>query len=433
MKVVFTTLFLALVVGTHNVRVEIDGEPSRVVFSLDGVQVATDETPPWRARLDFGTELAPHEIEAVAFSADGDQVGRAEQWVNLPRAEAALEIVVGRDDEGRPSSVRLVTASAVGEQPRATHLTLDGEPIDIGSEGQYPLPKLDLVMPHFLRAAAIFPSGELATADLSFGGTYGGEFTTRITAVPVVSRKRPRPSNLDGLILIDGEPARIEAVEKDGAKVFVVADGALSHLLRTIQPSANFRGVAAALVPGRPDPKLDLNVVVRPVPVRSGRGRRATEAFPTTVPLKITSAAPIDWHLTRLNIAEHDTSAQRLADAVAVAGVRAAATQCPRIVLLLLADESPDLSDFSPEEVRRFLDVMHVPLVVLRWGEPLESEPWGEVIAMGDRRNLRPAMVKVRGALNDQWIAWIEGQHPLHRIEVRGDAGVGSSGAESEF
>lgn len=424
MKVVFTTLFLALVVGTHNVRVEIDGEPNRVVFSLDGAEVATDETPPWRTRLDFGGELAPHVIEAVALDAEGGEVGRAAQWVNLPRAEAALEIVVDRDDQGRPVSARLVAASATGEEPRATHLSLDGESIDAGDEGEYPLPKLDLRMPHFIRAAAIFPDGELATSDVSVGGTYGGEFASRITAVPVASRKRPKESDLAGAIRVDGEPARIEAVEKGGAKVFVVADGALNHLLPTIQPSADYRGLGRALVPERPDPKLDLSVVVRPVPVRSGWGRRATEVFSTTVPLKITPAAPLDWHLTRLNIAEHDTSAQRLADAVAVAGVRAAATQCPRMVLLLLSGESKDLSGFTPQEVQRFLDVLHVPLVVLRWGEPQQRDPWGEVIAMGDRRNLRPAMVEVRGALDDQWIVWIEGQHPLHRIEVRGDAGV---------
>lgn len=421
MKIVFTTLFLALVVGTHNVRVEIDGEPSRVVFSLDGVEVATDETPPWRARFDFGNVLVSHEIEVVAFDGEGSEMGRATQWVNLPRADAALEIVVDRDDEGRPASARLVTASAAGEKPRATHLTLDGETIDAGPEDEYPLPKLDLEAPHFLRAAAIFPNGELATADLSVGGTYGGEFTTRLTAVPVVSGKRPKPADLAGVIRVDGEPARIEAVEKEGAKVFVVADGALNHVLPTIRPSARFSGRGRALIPERPDPKLDLIMVVRPVPVRSGWGRRAVEVFSTTLPLKITSAAPIDWHLTSLNVAEHDTSAQRLADAVAVAGVRAAGTQCPRVVLLLLSGEPQDLSDFDPGEVRRFLDDLHVPLVVLRWGEPLPSDPWGEVIAMGDRRNLRPAMVEVRGALNSQWIAWIEGQHPLHRIEVRGD------------
>lgn len=311
----------------------------------------------------------------------------------------------------------------------ATQVTIDGEVLEAGpGGGERTLPKLNLELPHFIRAAAVFSGGELAKADLSVGGTYGGEFSTRLTAVPVFSKKRPAPLDLTDVISVDGESVRVEAVEKDGSKVFVVADGALSHVLPTIQPSARFRGHGRALVPKNPDPKLDLSVVVRPVPVRSGSGRRAVEVFSTTAPLKITTAAPLDWHLTSLNVADHDTSAQRLADAVAVAGVRAAGTQCPRVVLLLLSDEAQDSSDFTPAEVRRFLDVLHVPLVVFRWGEPQLSDPWGEVVAMGDRRNLRPAMVEVRGALNSQWVVWIEGQHPLHRIEVRGDARVGSPG-----
>ncbi len=46
LKVVFTTLFLALVVGTQTVKVEIEGAPHRVVFMVDGVEKAADEAPP---------------------------------------------------------------------------------------------------------------------------------------------------------------------------------------------------------------------------------------------------------------------------------------------------------------------------------------------------------------------------------------------------
>jgi hypothetical protein len=125
-------------------------------------------------------------------------------------------------------------------------------------------------------------------------------------------------------------------------------------------------------------------------------------------------------------VASHNPASQRLADAVAVAGFRAAATQCPRLVLLL-ASESPDASQFSPAEVIEFPDTIHVPLVVLRWGDELEVDRCGGIVLMGDRRNLRPAMVQVRRALTRQWIAWIDGTHPLHQIELRADAKVGSS------
>lgn len=430
MKVVFTTLFLALVVGTQTVRVEIDGTPHRVVFSVDGVEKATDNAPPWRVRVDFGEGLEPHILESVALDADGNEVGRATQWVNLPRAEAAVDITLTRDEDGAPTVARLVAASSAGAQPESSNLMLDGENLKAGSKGEYPLPSLDLSIPHFLRGSAIFPDGEWAHRDVTIGGSYGGEFTTRITAVPVFSSRRPERAALAEMIRVDGDEVRIEAVEKDGRKVFVVADGNLRNLLASISPSANYRRPIGKLIPESPDPKLDLSFVVRPVPQRSGRGSRATDAFSCTHPMKITPAAPLDWHLTRLDVASHDPFTQRLADAVAVAGVRAAATQCPRVVLLLLAEESSDLSRFTPGEVRRFLDTLHVPLVVLRWGDSLDHDPWGDVIKMGDRRSLHAPMVRVNSAFKRQWIAWIEGQHPLHRVEVNGEMRVERSADE---
>lgn len=421
---VFTTLFLALVVGTQTVKVEIEGEPERVLFMVDGVEKAADEAPPWRARVDFGDTLAPHVLDAVAFDDEGNEVGRSTQWVNLPRAEAVVEITLIRSDDGAPTGARLVAASSAGGRPESSILMLDGKSLDAGPEGEYALPPLDLAALHFLSASAVFPNGEWGRRDITIGGGYGGEFTTRLTAVPVVSKRRPDRADMAAVIRVDGSEPRIEAVEKDGHKVFVVADGDLKYLLPTIQPSANYRRHLSKIIPENPDPKLDLTFVVRPVPERSGRGRRATDAFSYTNPMMITPAAPLDWHLTCLDIASHDPSTQRLADAVAVAGVRAAATQCPRVVVLLLAEDSTDVSHFTPGEVRRFLDTLHVPLVVLRWGAIVEHDPWGNVINLGDRRNLRMPMAEVNRVLSGQWVVWIEGHHPLHRIDVQGEAAV---------
>ena len=54
----------------------------------------------------------------------------------------------------------------------------------------------------------------------------------------------------------------------------------------------------------------------------------------------------------------------------------------------------------------------------------MEHDPWGNVINMGDRRNLRMPMAEVNRVLSGQWVVWIEGHHPLHRIEVQGEAAV---------
>ena len=42
MKVVFTTLFLGLVIGTQAAGLEIEGVPHRVVFMVDGVEKVAD-------------------------------------------------------------------------------------------------------------------------------------------------------------------------------------------------------------------------------------------------------------------------------------------------------------------------------------------------------------------------------------------------------
>ncbi|MEX1312394.1 MAG: hypothetical protein AB1Z65_18390, partial [Candidatus Sulfomarinibacteraceae bacterium] len=254
MKVVFTTLFLALVVGTQTVKVEIEGAAQRVLFVVDGVEESVDEAPPWRARVDFGDTLAPHVLEAVALDAGGNEVGRAMQWVNLPRADVAVDIALIRGADGAPAAARLVTASSAGVKPESSHLTLDGVHLEVGPEGEYLLPSIDLSMPHFLGASALFPDGEWARRDLTIGGVYGGEFTTRLTAVPVTAPRRPDPSDLATAIRVSGNEVRVEAVEKDGHKVFVVADGNLRHLLPTIRPSANYRRHISNLVPESADP-----------------------------------------------------------------------------------------------------------------------------------------------------------------------------------
>ncbi|MEM9598361.1 MAG: hypothetical protein AAGD06_29115, partial [Acidobacteriota bacterium] len=81
----FVTLFLGLTFGVHPVQLTVTGDPVRVELRLDADVVATLDEPPWRAQVDFGSRLTPHELEAVAIGSDGAELGRARQWLNLPR------------------------------------------------------------------------------------------------------------------------------------------------------------------------------------------------------------------------------------------------------------------------------------------------------------------------------------------------------------
>jgi hypothetical protein len=426
MNILFTTLFLTLITGSFSVKVEVDAQVAQVEFRLDGHSVAVDTRAPWQQRIDFGSELAPHVLEAVAVDDEGREIGRAEQWVNLPQPDKTIEISLGGGGDGSPRSVRLITSSTTGTAATATSLLADNVEVEPEEDGSYVLPDLDPLLPHVLRASAQYADGMWAHRDLVFGGSFGGEVKTELTAVPINRRRRPKIEIIEQSYTVAGRPVRISSIDKPGHKIFVVADGNLKHWLATIPSSTSptlfgRQSLLEKLATDRPDSKQDLFFVVRPTPERRGRGSNATDVYPVTQPLRITPAVPVDWHLTHLDVTADDPSSQHLADAVAVAGVRAAATQCPRAVLLLLSENGPDKSRFSPGEVRRFLETLRVPLVVWRWGSPPQADPWGpDVREMGNTKNLQAAIATLNGLLRQQWIVWLEGRYPIHLIEADG-------------
>ena len=67
--VTFVTLFLSLLSGTHEVQVAVDGPVSSVVVLVDQRVIGELTGPPWMIRCDFGEELKPHELVAVAYDA----------------------------------------------------------------------------------------------------------------------------------------------------------------------------------------------------------------------------------------------------------------------------------------------------------------------------------------------------------------------------
>lgn len=82
----------------------------------------TVEGPAWTATLDFGSAVLPHHLVARALAKDGGEVGRAEQWVNLPRPPAEVQILPEAAGQGPPTSVRLNWASRTGERPSPPRL-----------------------------------------------------------------------------------------------------------------------------------------------------------------------------------------------------------------------------------------------------------------------------------------------------------------------
>ena len=87
--IAFASLFLGLVYGVETVQVVVGEAVVAVELRLDGEAVRVLRQPPWRAECDFGSELAPRLLEAVAFDAADRELGRASQWLNLPQPRAA--------------------------------------------------------------------------------------------------------------------------------------------------------------------------------------------------------------------------------------------------------------------------------------------------------------------------------------------------------
>src|SRR5438094_9685701 len=93
-RVAFISLFLGLAAGRQSVDVQTDAAVKALRILLDGREVAALTQPPWHAVIDFGPRLDPRPLEAIGFDEKGNEIGRATQFLNLPRKTEELAIVL---------------------------------------------------------------------------------------------------------------------------------------------------------------------------------------------------------------------------------------------------------------------------------------------------------------------------------------------------
>ncbi len=105
--IAFATLFLGLTIGVQSVEVAVGDEVAAVAILLGGRNLGVIEGPPWSMDVDFGSELAPQLLEAVAFDAERQEINRARQHVNLPYPPVKLSVVL----EGRPEAPTVLISS----------------------------------------------------------------------------------------------------------------------------------------------------------------------------------------------------------------------------------------------------------------------------------------------------------------------------------
>ncbi len=427
----FVSLFLGLVTGVYPVEVSVADPVAAVEIFLDGRPAGTLEGEPWKLDCDFGAALLPHELLAVARGGEGEELGRVRQWLNVPRPRAEARFTFLERDV-----VGLTWQALDFDRPRRVNLFFDGAPLEARVPERIALPDHDRQI-HFLRAELQFSDAVEAQAELVFGGRFGEQVTSELTAVPVVSRRRgvPKPKAMDGWLETRGgprdagpRPLRVAAVERAPANLVVVRELAGSNLgaLKGLAGVRRTHSGSMVEVPVGMRPFDRLRFVY---PAAGARERPETKALLLMKSSRDVAGIGDGTLLTALTAAfdkqlEIPAPAQRLADAVAVAGLNAAAGDRPRAVLLIATGESRDTSQLSAAAARAYLRAIRVPLVV--WnpspGRTDRLAAWGEIEEVSSLQRMAEAIGKLRQALDSQLMVWVEGGHLPNRVEVTGKA-----------
>lgn len=426
--IAFASLFLGLVLGLQPVEVTVGEGVAAVEIVLNDRSLGRMRGEPWTIDCDFGPELIPHKLEAVAYDADDREIGRVVQWINLPQTPAVATAVVEPAREDRPAVARLAWESRGTITPRSVVASFDGQPLPVDDPRRIALPAHDPQDLHFFHAELDFGAGVRSFVDLVFGGTFGDEVRTEMTAVPVLVDKRgrrpPPPAALQGWFLRNGEPLEVVAVEKGPAEILVVqnrpfppvAEKSGSARSNRLNPIASTAETARGRAPLADDVRVRFLI---PTPQDHVGVTTRFNLFPTSG--QYTSAdGGLYWLLTRVRQSGMTASEQHLADAVAVAGLAAHERRCRRAVLLILGSEVDDGSQLTPAQARRYLGHLHVPL--LFWSPDKHPSPtlaaWGEPIRVPSVGQFNAAARALYKLLERQWIVWLNGTYLPQEIRL---------------
>jgi hypothetical protein len=427
--VTFLSLFLWLMTDVHPVKVVVDPAVASAEIFLDGQSIGIATEPDWEVECDFGEHLRPHELVAVARDETGQELGRAVQLVNLPRANAEVEIVLEGESAEKPTALRVIAESAERLEPLAMFVTFDGLMLREDDHGRFPLPIYDSNQIHIASAEGHFPDGVTARRDITFGGAYGGMVATELTAVPVILDKSRELNAEDfrGLLSVRGVAARVAVVERPGARVYMVRDHGVWPSLQSTgrvidRRDREMRGATMgeisrvlqeARVSEEIPPQKDRFYLVVPNPTSS----RGLALFPVLQPFDIKRRG-MPWLTTHIVSGRASVPGQRLAEAVALAGLRAAADGCPRAVVLVIGEEVVDDSTYSPPAVREYLRALRVPLVVWSTHRTGAPGPWGEAETTNGLSGIEKASRLLLKDLGRQWVIWVEGLYLPNEIEL---------------
>jgi hypothetical protein len=421
----FVTLFLALVVGVHPVELAVVGDRvASVELQLDGKRVGEARGEPWIIECDFGEQLRPHTLVAVARDAEGAVVGRVDQRVNVPRSAAELRIMLEGDGSNRRA--RLMWRSLDGSPPREVTVTLDGTELPGQTLERIELPRFDPKRAHILTAEVEFSDDVRARSEVAFGGVFGETAATELTAVLLQllrPRKPPKENRVATWLEVDDGPVQIVAVEKGNRDVLMLRDrtavDALEKLDRKALEAKNLRVKTGhrgwAVPPGvRPVDSLRLVQTTPRLVATTGRDTGLFSVSPDfvgSIPLVLFS----DFEEAV------EDAPQLFSWSVSSAGSVAAAGKRARALVLVKEQGSPDAGHLPPDNARRYLELLGVPLFVWRPSGPSPDgtdDGWGEGHDISTLRGLTKAVNDLEKSLEAQFVVWIDGDHSLEDVAL---------------
>jgi hypothetical protein len=408
--IAFATLLLGLVTGPHSIELLVGPEVAAVELLLDGERVGRLEGAPWVLEHDFGRRLAPHRLEAVAFDDRGAELERALQWVNLPRPSAEVSLVLELSPDGRGSRARLSWESLEGVEPDRVAVALDGAALVVEDPRELVLPPYDPRQLHFLRAELEFGDHVAGLAEATFGGFYAEQVSTELMALPIaVDGREPTLPELAGAFEADGRALRAVALDRGEAEVVVVRD------LRARDPLAE-TGRKSGFVPAHFGRKTRTRFLWATATLQGNDARY--RLFPTSGDLDLARGRLL-WHLAHVRWPSSGPEDQRLADAVAVAGLNAVRHNRRRAVVLVLGTRERDASQLDAAAAREYLAALRVPLFV--WSPTpgqWKDGPWGPVVDVSTVWKVEQAARAVRKELERQRLVWFDGTHLPQRVAM---------------
>jgi hypothetical protein len=412
-QLVLVSRLLGLVNGEQPIEVQVEPSVKRVEILVDGARAATMTGTPWRTIVNFGPELTPHELTAVAYDANNREVARDTQLVNLARPPAEVQLSIEKDAKSGKlfAHARWQHIGAV----KATSVTIKLDGQEIGRTAIVPLPQLEKNSLHVLEAEVTFPGAVTARKEIVFGGLYVEQLPTELTSVLVRERMLGK-EDPQRCFQLDGRTVPAAALEKVEALVHIVRGSTTTlaeHKLRL--PAVPSHSAGQMLIRQFRLPGVTMRFIWPTAQAIRGDDQQSVTNLFLRSDFFDAGKAGTQWILS--HIEGPPTKSERFADAVAVAAVQTLRAR-RRAVLLILGKEE-DHSRHAAPAVRRYLQRIGVPLHVWSLVEVTDEmiEDWGDVRLVANLDALRVATNDLRRDLESQRIAWLP-VTPLEALRV---------------